>query len=118
MSVVKFDKRLKSILLKRGKIPDTVLAECLRKAEEGNLTLTHVLLEGNVRVAVSDGSPIEPAIRRHSMTSTTGRGLQMLASLADDWGSEVTRSGKTVWFTLSSARDHWAGAQRVTGAGK
>ena len=48
MSVVKFDKRLKSILLKRGKIPDTVLAECLRKAEEGNLTLTHVLLEGGV----------------------------------------------------------------------
>ena len=82
------------------------------------VTVTVTRAGGNVRVAVSDVSPIEPAIRRHSMTSTTGRGLQMLASLADDWGSEVTRSGKTVWFTLSSARDHWAGAQRVSGAGK
>ena len=80
------------------------------------VTVTITERRGQVRVAVSDGSVIEPALRRHSMTSTTGRGLQMLRSLADDWGSEVTKTGKTVWFTLSTGRDHWAGAQRVSGA--
>jgi anti-sigma regulatory factor (Ser/Thr protein kinase) len=82
------------------------------------VTVTINQREGEIRVAVSDGSAIEPAIRRHSMTSTTGRGLQMLLSLADDWGSEVTKTGKTVWFTLSTGRDHWAGAERVSEAGK
>ena len=42
MSVVKFDKRLKSILVKRGKIGEEPLQECLRKAEEGNGSLTQV----------------------------------------------------------------------------
>ncbi len=47
MSVVKFDKRLKSILLKRSKVPQDVLGECVQKAEEGGQSLTQVLLEGN-----------------------------------------------------------------------
>ena len=64
---------------------------------------------GSVRINVSDGSPIEPSVRTYSKNATTGRGLQLLTSLADNWGSEATKTGKTVWFTLSTGRDHWAG---------
>ena len=81
------------------------------------VTVSVARKRGQVRVAVSDGSPIEPSMRRHSMTATTGRGLQMLTSLADDWGSDATTTGKTVWFTLSTDRDHWAdyGAGKAAG---
>jgi|ERR1041385_1271212 type IV pilus assembly protein PilB len=48
MSVVKFDKRLKSILLKRGKVPEEALGEHLRKAEETGVSLSQILLEGSV----------------------------------------------------------------------
>ncbi|MGH9363469.1 MAG: GspE/PulE family protein, partial [Thermoanaerobaculia bacterium] len=47
MSVVKFDKRLKSILFKRGKVQDEAVNECLRKAEEDGVSLTQVLLDKN-----------------------------------------------------------------------
>ncbi len=47
MSVVKFDKRLKSILLKRGKVPEDALNDCLRQAEASGGTLTQFLLEKN-----------------------------------------------------------------------
>jgi len=81
------------------------------------VTVSLTRTRSRVRVAVSDGSQIQPAIRRHSMTSTTGRGLQMLTSLADDWGSDITKTGKTVWFTLSTARDDLAARRRVSEAG-
>jgi len=48
MSVVKFDKRLKSILMKRGKIPEDVLNDCANRAETGNKSLTSLLLERSV----------------------------------------------------------------------
>lgn len=63
-----------------------------------------------VRVDVSDGSPLLPSARSHgSNLATTGRGLQLLESLAVTWNSEPTGSGKTVWFTLRNGEDPWAG---------
>jgi anti-sigma regulatory factor (Ser/Thr protein kinase) len=63
-----------------------------------------------VRVAVTDSSVVRPTSRPHSSTATTGRGLRMLDVLADSWGSDVTDSGKTVWFTVSGNRDPWSGS--------
>jgi anti-sigma regulatory factor (Ser/Thr protein kinase) len=53
-----------------------------------------------VRVTVVDGSPSPPVLRRHSRTAATGRGLQMLHDLADEWGWERLDAGKAVWFVL------------------
>jgi hypothetical protein len=73
------------------------------------MTLT-VEEEGlGVRVSVTDKSPVSPALRHHSATSTTGRGLRLLNQLADDWSVADDNGGKTVWFSLSTARDPWAG---------
>jgi len=61
------------------------------------------------RVAVTDGSPLPPALRHHSSTATTGRGIRLLDQLADSWHAEPSGAGKTVWFSLSRSRDPWAG---------
>jgi anti-sigma regulatory factor (Ser/Thr protein kinase) len=69
--------------------------------------------KGGVRISVSDGSPIPPALRHHSDTSTTGRGLHLLDLLADSWSADSSEDGKTVTFLLSGERDPWAAAEAM-----
>jgi hypothetical protein len=57
-------------------------------------------LGAGIRVTVVDESPVPPRRRWHSTTATTGRGLQMLQELADDWGWDPLGAGKAVWFVL------------------
>lgn len=57
-----------------------------------------------VRLEVHDGSSVVPRQRRHSSEATTGRGLVLVADLADDWGVEQGVAGKVVWVELSTAR--------------
>ena len=66
------------------------------------MTLTLEETDSGLRVSVSDGSPVPPALRRHSVTATTGRGLQLLDQLADAWSVDDSNGGKTVWFTLNA----------------
>ena len=60
------------------------------------------MLTGRVRIEVDDSSaaPVQP--RHFSVAATTGRGLQLVASLSFEWGIEgragAQGSGKTVWF--------------------
>lgn len=75
-----------------------------------DLTLTVARVGTGVRIEVSDGSSLPPAMRWHSATATTGRGLRMLDLLADSWSAESTATGKTVWFTVTGERDPWASA--------
>lgn len=60
--------------------------------------------DGAVRLEVHDGSPVVPRQRRHSREATTGRGLLLVADLADDWGIEPAGTGKVVWVELSTSR--------------
>ncbi len=62
-----------------------------------------------VRVEVVDGSPVPPVRRRRSSSATTGRGVQLLDSLADEWGWTPEAEGKLVWFRVLSA-DTWVAA--------
>ncbi len=54
-----------------------------------------------VRVAVSDDSPVNPRVGTFGSTGTGGRGVLIVAALADDWGTEAADGGKSVWFELS-----------------
>lgn len=74
------------------------------------MTLTVEKDGDGVRVSVTDGSPVPPALRRHSDMATTGRGLRLLDQLADAWSVKDSRDGKSVWFTLSTSRDPWQSA--------
>ena len=55
---------------------------------------------GTARIEVHDGSRHLATRRDHSVDSTTGRGLGLVADLADRWGAEHVGDGKVVWFEL------------------
>lgn len=46
---------------------------------------------------VSDPSTTQPRLRRARETDEGGRGLFLVAQLADRWGSRFTATGKTIW---------------------
>jgi anti-sigma regulatory factor (Ser/Thr protein kinase) len=63
--------------------------------------------EGFVYGELFDPGAGAPRVCERDMNATGGRGLQIVDSLADDWG--VTRpstGGKIVWFTLGSPASH------------
>jgi anti-sigma regulatory factor (Ser/Thr protein kinase) len=56
------------------------------------------LLRGQVLTCeVSDGSPTTPRVRRASETDEGGRGLQLIAAIAQRWGTRYTPEGKCIW---------------------
>ncbi|MCB9372364.1 MAG: ATP-binding protein [Microthrixaceae bacterium] len=59
---------------------------------------------GQLVVAVSDGVPDGvdpgPAPAVPSRGAPSGRGLRIVAALADRWGASVHDTGKTVWFEV------------------
>lgn len=56
---------------------------------------------GWLTVAVTDRDPRLPRVREFEPLSTCGRGLAMVVSMSDSWGTEaVPDGGKVVWFTL------------------
>jgi anti-sigma regulatory factor (Ser/Thr protein kinase) len=61
-----------------------------------------VVIPGNdrVRVEVHDGSPELPVRKHYSTMSGTGRGLMLVEEAAAAWGSDLTSTGKVVWFEV------------------
>lgn len=57
-----------------------------------------------VLVEVVDRSTAAPVTRSFSDEATTGRGLLLVDAMADEWGSFVDGSSKTVWFRLAGDR--------------
>ena len=56
-----------------------------------------------VRVSVTDRDPmLHRPIRHlsHDVLAESGRGLRIVATVADDWGIESKPGGKSIWFTL------------------
>jgi two-component sensor histidine kinase len=55
-----------------------------------------------IRIAVADAGSGQPAIRSPRPSEPTGRGLQIVRALADDWGVAPLQDGrgKVVWFTV------------------
>ena len=68
---------------------------------EACLTLEMAVSDGWLRISVADGSAIRPVVRELSHEHRRGRGLLLVAAIADRWGSEDHRGGKLVWFELS-----------------
>ena len=61
-----------------------------------------------VTISVHDDSPHLPRARRHSSDATTGRGLELLDQLSDEWHVEADPDGKTLTFSVGGAGDPWA----------
>jgi len=64
--------------------------------------LTVELIQGGVRVEVSDTSPDSPTRRVAGRLATSGRGLELVETMATAWGvDQLSGKGKRVWFEVS-----------------
>jgi anti-sigma regulatory factor (Ser/Thr protein kinase) len=69
-----------------------------------------------IRVEVSDHGQGLPVRRSPTPRDQSGRGLQIVQELAEDWGITSSPKGKLVWFTLR-LRPH-GGERKSYGAGR
>jgi anti-sigma regulatory factor (Ser/Thr protein kinase) len=63
--------------------------------------------DGRLRIGVIDTGRDQPILRSPAITDEHGRGLHLVAALADRWGAHGRRDtgAKTVWFELVSTPD-------------
>jgi anti-sigma regulatory factor (Ser/Thr protein kinase) len=67
---------------------------------EVDLTLELSLAGTWLRIAVVDGSSIRPVVQELSHERPRGRGMRLVAEIADRWGAEDNGDGKRVWFDM------------------
>ena len=83
---------------------ELVLSELVTNAmlHGGGCTGVEIMSTGNgLRVEVRDGSRLPPILGRPSDESLTGRGLRLVARLAESWGAEFEGEGKVVWAEVT-----------------
>jgi hypothetical protein len=64
------------------------------------MTVRALRQPSSIRVEVDDDSADLPVLQHPDMLDDHGRGILLVASLADQWGSEPRATGKTVWFEI------------------
>lgn len=80
-----------------------LVTNALRHAS-GPVELQTLLLDEVVTFAVSDADTPLPRRRRSTVLDEGGRGLQLVASMAERWGARHTAAGKVVWCELGRPR--------------
>ncbi|MDQ1538242.1 MAG: hypothetical protein QOE58_2635 [Actinomycetota bacterium] len=82
-----------------------VLSELVTNAilHGGGCTGVDILSIGDgLRIEVRDESRIPPIFGRPSDETLTGRGLRLVARLAERWGTSIEAEGKVVWAEITS----------------
>jgi anti-sigma regulatory factor (Ser/Thr protein kinase) len=84
-------------------------------ASEFAVTVVFPAPSGRVRIEVTDRDGTQPAPTRPPPNVPHGRGLLLVATLADEWGvlEARRRAGKAVWFELTPPTSP---ARRVAGS--
>ena len=67
---------------------------------DGVVKITLEVAEGTLLVEVFDSGHRMPTLSESAVDSTRGRGLQLIATVSDDWGVREELGGKTVWARL------------------
>ena len=98
-------------LLRQGRRPDMADTACLLTSELVANAVVHTgapvelvvdLDRARLAVEVIDVSSETPEPVEASPFATSGRGLAMVAHLADAWGVTRVVPGKSVWFSLTA----------------
>jgi anti-sigma regulatory factor (Ser/Thr protein kinase) len=71
------------------------------QAGRSSITLAVTCSPGQLRIDVHDTSRDRPVLAAAPVDAETGRGLMLVATLSDEWGSYRTPAGKAVYFTLA-----------------
>lgn len=104
---------VESVLVSWGR-PESAWTAALLVSELAANAALHARTEFSVRVVdlgervrleVSDSSARIPRQRTYGVDATTGRGLQLVAQLAHDWGVTTHEGGKVVWVELPAASE-------------
>jgi anti-sigma regulatory factor (Ser/Thr protein kinase) len=74
------------------------------RAGGSSVTVSLQVWPGRLRVTVTDRAAGRPRLRQPEVRETSGRGLQVVAALADDWGVTDLDQGKQVWAELALIR--------------
>ncbi len=83
-------------------IVDELLTNVIQHAPGTARASVALVVQGaGVRIEVSDRSPSLPVLRNPDGWDEAGRGLQLVAGLAVDWGARRTPAGKVVWAVLA-----------------
>lgn len=100
---------------------ELILSELITNAiRYGSAPLrVRLLLDRTLTCEVSDGSSTSPHLRHAATTDEGGRGLFLVAQVAERWGTRYTPGGKVIWaeqpLPARAERAPAAGA-RLTGA--
>ncbi len=78
-----------------------LVTNAIRHTASTAVTLAITCSPGQLRVEVHDTSSAMPAPVNAPADAETGRGLILVATLAEEWGFYGTRAGKAVYFTLA-----------------
>lgn len=69
-----------------------------------DMTVRACINAGSLRIEVDDDSPVLPEVGHPTAESEHGRGMLLIAALADEWGAQPhLGDSKTVWFELDLA---------------
>ena len=66
----------------------------------GRVSVAVGCVPGEVVVAVDDDSSEPPLVKTVGLEATGGRGVALVAALAQEWGWRPHPPGKTVWFRI------------------
>jgi anti-sigma regulatory factor (Ser/Thr protein kinase) len=67
----------------------------------GSLEVGYAVVGRRLRVEVSDdGGPARLRRRIHAVRSASGRGLELVRTLASRWGVRESAAGRTIWFEV------------------
>ena len=82
-----------------------LVTNAIRHETNETITLAITCSCGELRVDVHDSSYSLPVVLEADADAEAGRGLMLVATLADEWGFYRTPAGKAVYFTLAFAPD-------------
>jgi len=92
-----------------GHAPETVEAAELMASELATNCVRHagtdfelaIHAKDQVRIEVRDTGRGRPKVLSPAPREPSGRGLRIVAAMADSWGVTPGSNGKAVWFTLA-----------------
>jgi anti-sigma regulatory factor (Ser/Thr protein kinase) len=86
-----------------GLVISELVTNAVQHGDTGRVSLTVRLSEAVLRIEVCDSSRVLPRLGLPEAYSESGRGLFLVAALADRYGAEPTSVGKRCWAEIALA---------------